>query len=171
MFNQKLKKGRSTDEMAALSSSQLRSMHEVNMIEVNRYQYKVQRSYYYDTHDIFLYTALPELNKFMQEGTSSYLNPNSPRDAISGRYHAICATSLIGFDKITGIVMNEDQTTADVDYTLLRSDITMFGEFINLEDGEVLERSASFQKYDDGWRLVWDDEIEVGRRDEYDCFN
>jgi hypothetical protein len=58
----------------------------------------------------------------------------------------------IEFGKITGVKTNPERNTAQVEYTVKRSNITPFGELQELQE-ETIPKYASFEKYDDGWRL------------------
>jgi len=57
------------------------------------------------------------------------------------------------FEKITGIVERKEFKTAEVDYTVKRINITPFGKIIFNINEETFTRSATFTKYDDGWRI------------------
>lgn len=62
--------------------------------------------------------------------------------------------ATVHFGEITGI-RERDQKNATVEYTVFLSDITPFGELLNIKkmlgQGKM---EASFHKYDDGWRFV-----------------
>ena len=59
----------------------------------------------------------------------------------------------LDFGEITGIVESKESNSAIVNYTVIRKGITPFGRITNdLKEG-VVNASASFTKYDDGWRL------------------
>ena len=46
-----------------------------------------------------------------------------------------------------------EMNIAEVEYTLVRKSITPFGKCNKLEKDSVIDRKATFQKYNDGWRL------------------
>ncbi|MGB3345042.1 MAG: hypothetical protein WBA61_14130 [Aequorivita sp.] len=56
------------------------------------------------------------------------------------------------FGEITGIKSYPENSSAMVDYTIKRTNITPFGALSHLKE-EIIEKTASFDKYDDGWRL------------------
>lgn len=59
-------------------------------------------------------------------------------------------TCEIVFGEITGIQIQEQFKVAEVNYTLIRKNITPFGSNISKEHET---RSASFSLFDDGWRI------------------
>lgn len=59
------------------------------------------------------------------------------------------------FGEIKGIVENPGTNFAQVEFTLLRTNVTPFGEILmgyNSQDQEII-KSQTFIKYDDGWRI------------------
>jgi hypothetical protein len=61
--------------------------------------------------------------------------------------------ATLTFGEITGILQNKESNTAKVDYTLLRKDVTPFGRIaFKLNEG-TFNKSVTFTKYDDGWRI------------------
>lgn len=59
----------------------------------------------------------------------------------------------LDFGEITGIHENKESNTATVNYTVVRKDITPFGKIgFKLQEG-VFNKTSTFTKYDDGWRL------------------
>ena len=56
------------------------------------------------------------------------------------------------FGEITGIQEMKQFNTAEVSYTLVRKDITPFGEVFKCVEGKE-NKTATFKKYDDGWRI------------------
>lgn len=61
--------------------------------------------------------------------------------------------ATIDFGEITGIIEHKEFNVAEVQYTIVRKDITPFGKIaFNIQDGMIAE-SAMFRKYDDGWRI------------------
>jgi len=61
----------------------------------------------------------------------------------------------ICFGEITGIIEYNEFQVADVKYSLIRKNYTEFGLILsnNIKENESYEKSASFNKYDDGWRI------------------
>lgn len=59
-------------------------------------------------------------------------------------------TCEVVFGEITGIQIQEQFKVAEVNYTLIRKNITPFGSNISQEPET---RSASFALFDDGWRI------------------
>ena len=60
--------------------------------------------------------------------------------------------ATIEFGEVTGIVERKELNIAEVNYTTKRVNITPFGKAYNINE-ETFNRSASFTKYDDGWRI------------------
>ncbi len=56
------------------------------------------------------------------------------------------------FVEITGIKSYPENNSAFVKYTIKRTNITPFGELQDLKE-ETIQKTANFEKYDDGWRL------------------
>jgi hypothetical protein len=56
------------------------------------------------------------------------------------------------FGKITGIVERKELSISEVIYTEKRKDITPFGKVLGIYE-ETINNSATFTKYDDGWRV------------------
>ena len=65
--------------------------------------------------------------------------------------HVIVATEEFG--EITGIVERKEFNNAEVNYTVKRINITPFGKLIFNLNEETFNRTATFTKYDDGWRI------------------
>lgn len=57
------------------------------------------------------------------------------------------------FGEITGIVEEKESNTAEVNYTVKRTNITPFGQLAFNMNEETYNRTANFTKYDDGWRI------------------
>ena len=64
------------------------------------------------------------------------------------------AGNTLDFGEITGIKMNDTKNRATAFYTTLRKDITPFGVFAKRTEGESVENEATFEKFDDGWRIM-----------------
>jgi len=61
-------------------------------------------------------------------------------------------TAEINFGEVTGIKSFPEQNMAEVTYTINKK-LTPFGLYLfNQKDG-LVNKKATFQKYDDGWRL------------------
>ena len=75
-----------------------------------------------------------------------------------GRKHLVRETSEayilkayeLNFGEVTGVQVNEQLKQAQVDFTLVVSQITPFARGI---PGSPMGRQASFSLYDDGWRM------------------
>lgn len=64
----------------------------------------------------------------------------------------IISNSLV-FGEITGIAMGEDSKSARVEFSVKRKGITPFGEYFGYKEGDLVQFSCTFTKYDDGWRF------------------
>lgn len=64
------------------------------------------------------------------------------------------AGNELAFGEITGIKLNDTKNYATAYYTTVRNNITPFGTFAKRSEGETLENEATFEKFDDGWRIV-----------------
>ncbi len=60
--------------------------------------------------------------------------------------------STLEFGEITGIIERGELNIAEVNYTVKRDNITPFGLAYKINP-EILNRSATFTKFDDGWRI------------------
>ncbi|MFN8319605.1 MAG: hypothetical protein U0V54_09325 [Saprospiraceae bacterium] len=60
--------------------------------------------------------------------------------------------SYVDFGQITGILELEEQNIAEVEFTIVRSNITPFGEFMHVKEGPE-NKKVRFIKFDDGWRI------------------
>ena len=56
------------------------------------------------------------------------------------------------FGEITGIVERKELNISEVNFTEKRKDITPFGKALGINE-ETFNRTETFTKYDDGWRL------------------
>lgn len=95
-------------------------------------------------------------------GIRGYLTPEGKKYAASEPRKIVYSNTeeidvyvaTLHFDEITGIITNTENNTAQVEYTLIRKDITPFGRTgYNLVAGKKINQSANFTKYDDGWRI------------------
>jgi hypothetical protein len=62
-------------------------------------------------------------------------------------------TSTYEFGEITGIVERKEFNTSEVNYTIRRTNITPFGRIVFNINEETYNRTETFTKYDDGWRI------------------
>lgn len=51
-------------------------------------------------------------------------------------------------------IWNVDKSKAIVEFNIKRTYITPFGEFLQYSIGDIVSYSVEFVKYDDGWRIV-----------------
>lgn len=58
------------------------------------------------------------------------------------------------FGDVTGILMDPNGSSAKVDIFTNCIGVTPFGEYAGFKDGDSIKYSLTFQKYDDGWRLI-----------------
>ena len=58
----------------------------------------------------------------------------------------------VDFGTITGIVEQKELNIAEVNYTLIQKDVNAFGRSEKMQEG-ILDKRATFRKYDDGWRI------------------
>lgn len=63
-------------------------------------------------------------------------------------------TAILKFGEITGIV-NVSQNIAKVEYTVIIDDLTPFGQILGANPG-VMNQTANFMLYDNGWRIAED---------------
>ncbi|MFA4852676.1 MAG: hypothetical protein WC599_09180 [Bacteroidales bacterium] len=68
------------------------------------------------------------------------------------RYNKTFKISDLDFGEITGIVEQDGSNKAEVNYTLIRKNVTPFGKAFGLNEG-AFNNSVIFIKYDDGWRI------------------
>ena len=69
------------------------------------------------------------------------------------RYIKVKAAKM-EFGEILGILAKKELNLAQVDYTLIRKDITPFGRIVFKLDEKTINNSVTFAKYDDGWRIA-----------------
>lgn len=60
--------------------------------------------------------------------------------------------ATIEFGEITGIIERKELNISEVNYTVKRTDVTPFGRLFGSNE-ETLNRTSTFTKYDDGWRI------------------
>ncbi|UOY05037.1 hypothetical protein L0P88_13855 [Muricauda sp. SCSIO 64092] len=68
--------------------------------------------------------------------------------------HAQVRQAELEFVEITGIQVFEKMNVATVSYNIRRTNITPFGNANNLKE-RVINQTANFIKYDDGWRIEY----------------
>lgn len=61
--------------------------------------------------------------------------------------------STIEFGEITGIVERKEFNIAEVQYTLVRKNVTPFGKLVFKLNEKIMPRNVTFTRYDDGWRI------------------
>lgn len=59
----------------------------------------------------------------------------------------------LDFGEITGIVERKEYNMAEVSFTLVPSNVTPFGSIAFQYNGSAISQTATFIKYDDGWRI------------------
>lgn len=114
-----------------------------------------------------------ESDKFTQEGkkylgtniinaNGSDLSENNYRYWTKKNYDGGYNYQVVGvkvakikFGEVTGLLENNesDKNNIKVDYSLIVTDVTPFGQSIGLNKDPVINFSAYFVKYDDGWRI------------------
>lgn len=57
------------------------------------------------------------------------------------------------FGEVTGIIESKESKSAEVNYTIRRINITPFGRIVFNLNEETYNKSETFTKYDDGWRI------------------
>lgn len=62
-------------------------------------------------------------------------------------------TNCYVFNEITGIIVNEQNKTAKVNWTGKRIGITPFGEYYDFKENDVVPSETNFVLFDDGWRI------------------
>ena len=67
-----------------------------------------------------------------------------------GQVVTVCGIEL---NQITGIISNEQNKTAKVEFNFRRTIITPFGQCFGLQENDLINFSADFILYNDGWRL------------------
>ncbi len=87
----------------------------------------------------------PEAEKYLVETKKDTGQYSSP---LNDAY--IVKTLMFEFGEITGIKMNEQQKTADVDFTIKRTG----SPFAYDKETKLINEHATFSLYDDGWRII-----------------
>ncbi|HLG35373.1 MAG TPA: hypothetical protein VI757_10870, partial [Bacteroidia bacterium] len=70
----------------------------------------------------------------------------------------------IEFNSVTGIMSNEHNKSARVEFNLRRTNITPFGKCFGLNENDLINLSVNFAMYNDGWRLQPNDELKKVKR-------
>ena len=65
-------------------------------------------------------------------------------------------TNCVAFDQITGLVMDEQNHSAKVEYTCKRVGVTPFGLYKDYSNGDTSKHTCTVTLYDNGWRIVDD---------------
>lgn len=75
--------------------------------------------------------------------------------ANADRKNSRFATNIREFNEVTGIVFDDEaKTKAKVEFSVRRTNITPFGVFKEYNEGDIVDLSVEFTKYDDGWRIT-----------------
>ena len=132
---------------------------------IKHYQYPSIELSYVNYESIGRHSRIPDgYMELVAEGYLTYINKQYAlkfkRTAKSEPYFLEYknpsykfAGNTLDFGKITGIKLNDASNRATVFYTTVRNDITPFGTFAKRREGETVENKATFEKYDDGWRI------------------
>jgi hypothetical protein len=65
------------------------------------------------------------------------------------------ATNTRDFKEITGIVyMDEKESKSRIEFSCTLTNITPFGKFLGLQEGQIQPSAVEAMKYDDGWRIT-----------------
>lgn len=77
-------------------------------------------------------------------------------------------TAIWEFDKVLNIHVDPNTNTAEVNYAVKRMKVTALGKYKNLKNGEIMEYSINFKKFQKGWN-VSDPKTGMKNVDEVDC--
>lgn len=68
----------------------------------------------------------------------------------------IMASNEMRIKEVSGIKFNENKTSAKVEYIAERYNVTPFGrdKYYNYNNGDTKKGNLTFEKYDDGWRVL-----------------
>lgn len=69
------------------------------------------------------------------------------------RTYVIMKTADQAFGEILGMHEIPAANAAEVEFTLTYKNVTPFGIAKGLQEGQAISRTATFVKYDDGWRI------------------
>jgi hypothetical protein len=85
------------------------------------------------------------------EYTTISLTPEGQRYLVAERDDGYAVrTHTLSFGDVTGIRVVKELHAAEAEYTLKSDDLTPFAEDV---PAEPVQRSATFHRYDDGWRI------------------
>jgi hypothetical protein len=81
------------------------------------------------------------------------LTPKGEEFLVASSNEVECATRE--FKEITGIKFtNENQTTAEIEFSCRVFNITPFGQFFKISNDQIDTYKVTAEKYDDGWRIT-----------------
>ena len=65
------------------------------------------------------------------------------------------ATAIRELKEVTGIRFDDEaKTKATVEFTVIRNKVTPFGKIREYKNGDVVNYTATIERYDDGWRVT-----------------
>lgn len=86
--------------------------------------------------------------------------PNRRKDEVVG--------AIRDFQEVTGIrFFNDEKSEAEVEFTAIRTEVTPFGSFKGLQEGEIQSYSLKMTRYDDGWRVTSKKDLENLRPEQF----
>jgi len=90
-----------------------------------------------------------------EEGKQYFVREYKSKDQYTGRESDAfeLLSYNLDFGEVTGIVEEKMINAAYAIYTLKKSNISPFGRIINNVSEETMEKSQTFIKFDDGWRI------------------
>lgn len=97
------------------------------------------------------YLLVINSSELTDEG-KKYVIGSTKHDNVNGNDFIQVKVADLDFGEITGIVEQKEFNTAEVNYTLIRKNLTPFSAAFNINEGTI-NKSATFTKYDDGWRI------------------
>lgn len=95
----------------------------------------------------------------------AFTNPSKPYN-----YGWNVATNLVDFKDITGIRFNDAKTSASVEFTTEKKEVTTFGQIKKIKEGQTESEQVNFVLYDDGWRIQSEPKTVI-KKDEIDGFD
>jgi hypothetical protein len=76
------------------------------------------------------------------------------------------ATNTREFKEITGIVyLDEKDSKARIEFSCIPTNITPFGKFLGIQEGQIQTYALEAMRYDDGWRITSPKEIYFKSKD------
>lgn len=88
-----------------------------------------------------------------EKGKQYQVGDEVKHDIRDNTYRIIVKVADVEFGEIKGIVERKQFNVAQVTYTLVRKKITPFGKIEFMLNEGTIEKSVTFTKYDDGWRI------------------